>query len=26
MQLLGHTELGAYTIDLDNVRRIVPVR
>ena len=26
MQLVGRTELGEYTIDLDKVRRIVPIR
>jgi hypothetical protein len=26
MQLGGRTELGEYTIDLDKIRRIVPVR
>jgi hypothetical protein len=26
MQLLGRTDLGDYTIDLDKIRRIVPVR
>jgi hypothetical protein len=26
MQLVGRTELGEYTIDLDKIRRIVPVR